>query len=157
MTQRRTRFTMRAAAVLGLFGLPAALLTAPAAQATTSQCAYTWIPGAVYGEVTDVTLISQGRTLKLWNDKGADLYSYAEITSGYQSGDQVWIDRSYNHMPLGDRHPSNLQVDMNGGWFQCGPFSRRYSGVVNSWHYAVRACMRPVNGISHCGRWNVDQ
>jgi hypothetical protein len=69
-----------------------------------------------------------GRHLVLENLQIAD-YSYAKITSGYRSGDRVWVDRSSNG---------------GGSWFQCGPFSDYRSRMLDNLHYWMRACLDVV-------------
>ncbi|MER5627085.1 hypothetical protein ABT061_39290 [Streptosporangium sp. NPDC002544] len=132
-----------------------------AASATPSECDQSGIPD--YYQVVggaDV-YVAGGRFLQLWNG-GAFNYSYARL-SPRQSGEQVWIDRSLQGMPSSlPMYPTTEQVNANGGWKQCGPFSSSESSLVMNWntsqqrHYAVRACARIALG-SICGNWYIDR
>lgn len=105
-----------------------------------------------------------GRTVELLNGSAFN-FSFARISTGYERGDLVWIDRSLRGMPRSlPAHPTQQQVKDNGSWKQCGPFKRKVSNLVMNWntttqnHFATRACMRPRDGRSSvCGYWYIDR
>lgn len=147
------------AVLLGLTTLVVAASPQTAAQATTTECDRENVLG-YFRTVEWSSFYSKGRRIELRNESLLDIYSRAEITEGYFSGDQVWIDRSLSKMPI--LNPSHFWDDnyvraLGGGWKQCGPFNSRRTQSVYSWLYAVRACWRPPGGPSECGQWNIDQ
>ncbi|NUP18475.1 MAG: hypothetical protein HOZ81_20790 [Streptomyces sp.] len=112
----------------------------------------------IWGEIGGgSSFTDRGRRINLLNGKLWDKYSYGRIESGRVTGDRVWVDRSINTMPLGNKHPSTSQVQSNGGWKQCGPETGAHSFYVLSWHRAVRVCWDPTSGDARCGAWYVDQ
>jgi hypothetical protein len=96
-----------------------------------------------------------GRRIELQNERVFDTYSRAEIKSGRQSGDQVWIDRSNRQFSLSTSGIVSDATAESQGWQQCGPFSSRTSEPVQNNIFAARACAR-VDGVSKCGKWYVD-
>lgn len=97
----------------------------------------------------------KGRTVELQNESALDTYSRAEIKSGRQSGDLVWIDRSRRRFGLSAHGIIDHDTASAEGWKQCGPFSgKRTQSVINS-VFAARACAR-IAGESRCGAWYVD-
>jgi hypothetical protein len=126
--------------------------------ATTADCDATGVVGQ-FTAVVWSSFDSKGRHIELQNERLFDNYSRAEIKTGFQSGDQVWIDRSINTMPLSPKHFRDDAPVRNqgGGWRQCGPFNGFRTQSALSWHRAARACWRPPGGPSECGEWNVDQ
>ncbi|MEV4749984.1 hypothetical protein ACFQVD_34620 [Streptosporangium amethystogenes subsp. fukuiense] len=132
-----------------------------AASATPSECDQSGIPD-YYQVVIGASPNLGDRTLQLWNGGGFN-YSYARLSPHY-SGEQVWVDRSLSGMPSSlPMYPTTEQVNANGGWKQCGPFSSSESSLVMNWntsqqrHYAVRACARTAILGSFCGNWYIDR
>lgn len=137
----------RGMVMLGLFALPLVVFAGPSAVADTG-CGSSntgWFP---YDVRTDVIIVNQNQhneravELNLTNDQVSD-HSYASIGYGYKSGDQTWVDRSYN-----------------GGrtWTQCGPFTRSYSNTLSNIGNSMRACWRPVDyPQSYCTAWYYDK
>ncbi len=150
-----------ALAVTAAIGLATSVVTTSApAHATTAECDATGVVGRFRAVESGVSFDSEGRRVELQNESIFDTYSRAEIKSGYQSGDLVWIDRSINRMSSlspkyfwGDDRVRN----QGGGWRQCGPFNGFRTQSAYSWHRATRACFRPVGGSSQCGKWYIDQ
>ncbi|MEU4227708.1 hypothetical protein AB0F17_25745 [Nonomuraea sp. NPDC026600] len=138
-----------------------AVVPVSAASATPSECDQSGIPDyyqVVVGSSPDLG----DRRLQLWNG-GAFNYSYARLSPRY-SGEQVWVDRSLQGMPSSlPMYPTTEQVNANGGWKQCGPFSSSESSLVLNWntsqqrHYAARACARTAILGSFCGNWYIDR
>jgi hypothetical protein len=128
------------------------------ALASTADCDGTGVVGR-FRVVGWSSFDSKGRRIELQNETLLDRFSRAEIKTGFQQGDLVWIDRSINEMPLNPQHfRDDARVrNLGGGWKQCGPFNVFRTQSVFSWHRAVRACWRPPGGPSECGEWNVDQ
>ena len=96
-----------------------------------------------------------GREVELQNESAFDIYSRAEIKTGWRSGDQVWIDRSNKRYARSD---SGIKSDADAksqGWKQCGPFSVNRTQSVNNRDYAARACGL-IDGVGKCGRWYLD-
>lgn len=134
-----------AVAVVGAAGL---VITAPVAHAGTN-CG-TPFDGfdvsEVVREATRTHDTDAGRrtvTVRLINGRVFD-ESHATITSGYKSGDLVWVDRSYN-----------------GGstWSQCGPFKSPTTNELKNLKNWMRACMATKkNGVSNsfCTSWYYD-
>jgi hypothetical protein len=86
----------------------------------------------------------QGRHIALYNGRVFD-DSYAMITSGYRSGDRVWVDR---------RAPGS------SSWFQCGPFNSNMSNEMDNIGWEMRACADVlVNGSRQhaCTGWYLDK
>src|SRR5690349_18739914 len=60
-----------------------------------------------------------GRQVELQNESALDRYSRAEIKSGRQSGDRVWVDRSFRKFP----NTKGIVADADAkrdGWKMCG-------------------------------------
>jgi hypothetical protein len=93
--------------------------------------------------------------VELQNESLLDTYSRAEIKSGRQSGDLVWVDRSYRRFSLSTKGIVSNATAESEGWKQCGPFTGSRTQSVNNSVYAARACAR-MSGVSRCGSWYVD-
>ncbi|GLY30847.1 hypothetical protein Kisp02_42120 [Kineosporia sp. NBRC 101731] len=73
--------------------------------------------------------------------------------SGRQSGDRVWVDRSFRKFP----NTKGIVSDANAkrdGWKMCGSWPNRTESVYNA-EYAARACAE-LSGVTKCGKWYVD-
>ena len=96
---------MRTTAVLMIaFGVALAPLAAPAwapawaqaqAQASPADCDGEAVIGRFRRVGSGASFTHRGRVVELQNESALDTYSRAEIKSGRQSGDLVWIDRSH--------------------------------------------------------------
>ncbi|MGH4035842.1 hypothetical protein ACQB60_43880 [Actinomycetota bacterium Odt1-20B] len=113
------------------------------------------------------------RTVTTYTAKATDLYAFAAISGSVERYDKVWIDRSVNPFVMGSdaSHPSDDEVQANGGWKQCGPYEATWWNAAWDYFesptvqlqagggksYAVRACMRPHDSDkSTCAPWFVD-
>ena len=97
----------------------------------------------------------RGRTVELQNESLLDNYSRAEIKSGHQSGDLVWVDRSFHRFGIGTSGIVSNASAESEGWKQCGPFSGSRTQSVFNRFFAARACAR-IDDASVCGKWYVD-
>jgi hypothetical protein len=143
MEMKTTAITMIGATVLG-----AALLgtTGTATAGTTTAVAApncgSWPGnGLADHDVKTLTATVSGRTVKvaLVNQRLSD-HSFSAVRSGYRSGDQTWVDRSY---------------DGGSTWAQCGPFNSQFSNDLSNLGNWMRACVR-FNGASFCTGWYLD-
>ncbi|MEZ0075299.1 hypothetical protein [Planotetraspora sp. GP83] len=93
-------------------------------------------------DVKTRTVTQGGRTVTfaLVNQRLSD-HSFSAFRSGYKSGDQSWVDRSYD----GGVH-----------WTQCGPFNSKFSNDLSNLHNWMRACVR-FNAASFCTDWYYDK
>ncbi|MEU7745534.1 hypothetical protein [Nonomuraea sp. NPDC049158] len=136
-----TRHRTAAILVAALLVLPLLAATGPSAAADTN-CGSWPGNGIADHDVRTRTISHGGRTVKiaLVNQRLSD-HSFAAARSGYRSGDQTWVDRSYD-----------------GGvtWTQCGPFSAKFSNDLSNLHNSMRACVR-FNGESFCTDWYYDK
>ncbi|MBE3015827.1 hypothetical protein IL992_42690 [Microbispora sp. NEAU-D428] len=143
-----------------------ALIAVPAgsAKATESDCD-SFITGQFKIIGSGASFQAYGRSVNLLNDDTFN-HSFTYISSGYQFGDLVWVDRSLN--PMSSNVPTYFSDDSyvtsRGGWKQCGPTEDMASLQVVNWntttqeHFAARACFRPWDGRpSVCGKWYVDR
>jgi hypothetical protein len=131
------------------------LAPASAALATTADCDGTAVVGVFERVGSGASFTYSGRSVELQNESLLDTYSRAEIKSGYQSGDQVWVDRSYRTFSLSTKGIVSDATAESEGWKQCGPFSGSRTQSVNNSVHAARACAR-MSGVSVCGKWYVD-
>ncbi|MEU9887909.1 hypothetical protein [Sphaerisporangium sp. NPDC051011] len=134
--------TRRTAAVIAAasLALPALAFTASPAAADTN-CGSWPGNGIADHDIETRTVSAGGRTVTfaLVNQRFSD-HSFSAFRSGYQSGDQTWVDRSY---------------DGGTTWSQCGPFNSKFSNDLNNYHNWMRACVR-FNGSSFCTPWHYD-
>jgi hypothetical protein len=82
-------------------------------------------------------------TVRLVNGRIFD-ESHAVITDGYQPGDLVWVDRSYDYKKT---------------WTRCGPFSADISNEQDNIGAWMRACAATKEGgvdDGFCTRWFFD-
>jgi len=132
-----------------------ALGSADQARATPAACDGNAVVGVFQRVGSGASFSFNGRSVELQNESIFDTYSRAEIKSGRQSGDLVWIDRSYRRFELSFKGIVDDATAKSQGWKQCGPFSgNRTQSVINS-VYASRACAQ-LNGVIRCGAWYVD-
>lgn len=137
--RRMTKALATAGAAAALGG---ALMVVPAgaAQAGTDCGGTVWAD--VYVAIRTTTL--EGRTIQLRNGRASD-GSYGLISSGYRSGDRVWIDR---------RAPGS------SSYFTCGPFNRSDSNRMDNFGWEMRACADIAfagGRLGTCTSWYVDQ
>ncbi|GAA1260214.1 hypothetical protein GCM10009677_09310 [Sphaerisporangium rubeum] len=134
------------ALVVGLVSVPLVFMSAsPAAADTNCGSSNTgWFPYDVRSRVVIVNQYQSSERavkLNLTNDQVSD-HSYSSFSYGYKSGDQTWVDRSY---------------DGGSTWTQCGPFTRNYSNTLKNVGNWMRACFRPVDyPQSYCTTWYYD-
>ncbi|MCL6732738.1 hypothetical protein [Streptomyces neyagawaensis] len=127
---------------------------ASAASATEDDCDGIAVIGRFRAVESGASFDFRGRRVELQNESALDRYSRAEIKSGRQSGDRLWVDRSFRSFPdfKGIVSDQNAKRD---GWKMCGPYTgSRTQSVYNS-NYAARACGE-FDGITKCGKWYVD-
>ncbi|MEU6800289.1 hypothetical protein [Streptomyces neyagawaensis] len=127
---------------------------ASAASATEDDCDGIAVIGRFRAVESGASFDFRGRRVELQNESALDRYSRAEIKSGRQSGDRLWVDRSFRSFPdfKGIVSDQNAKRD---GWKMCGPYTgSRTQSVYNS-NYAARACGE-FDGITKCGKWWVD-
>jgi hypothetical protein len=148
------RLAIPASAALAATG---AFMLAPAtpAQATPDDCDGYAVVGVFERVGSGASFTLNGRSVELQNESVFDNYSRAEIKSGRQSGDQVWVDRSYRRFGLSAHGIVSDATAQSQGWKQCGPFSGSRTQSVFNRVYAARACAR-ADGVSQCGAWYVD-
>jgi len=155
----RRNKTLRSAAALGavfLFTVVTGAVAMPSpAQATPADCDGNAVVGRFTRVGSGASFNYNGRVVELQNESLLDTYSRAEIKSGRQAGDQVWIDRSHRRFSLLDSGIVSHATATTEGWKQCGPFSGARTQSVNNSVHAARACAR-MDGVSRCGAWYVD-
>lgn len=156
MTTKNWRRRIGGAASLVLLSATAVVGTSAApAAATTADCDGNAVVGVFQRVGSGASFTYAGRSVELQNESVLDTYSRAEIKSGRQSGDLVWVDRSFRRFSLSTKGIVSDATAQSEGWKQCGPFSgSRTQSVINS-VYAARACAR-MSGVSRCGAWYVD-
>ncbi|GAA0925977.1 hypothetical protein [Nonomuraea longicatena] len=142
---------------IGVLGLPMA--TTAHAEAGTSvaspdDCDGNGVMGRFRAVGSGASFDYRGRRVELQNESIFDRYSRAEIKSGRQSGDRVWVDRSHRRFPADRKGIIGRTEAEARGWKQCGPFTWRTQSVFNN-YYAARACAR-IGGTSKCGKWYLD-
>ncbi|BAY50607.1 hypothetical protein SAMD00079811_82360 (plasmid) [Scytonema sp. HK-05] len=124
-------------------------------QTTQSSCDGEAVVGRFRRVGSGASFSFNGREVELQNESLLDTYSRAEIKSGWRSGDQVWVDRSYKRYDLTDSGIKSNADAESQGWKQCGPFSGKRTQSVNNSVHAARACAR-IDGVSKCGKWYLD-
>jgi hypothetical protein len=149
--------SLRVAALVSamvLSGGAVVLLPASAAMATQADCDANGVVGRFRAVESGASFDFRGRRVELQNESAIDVYSRAEIKSGRQNGDRLWVDRSFrtfsSHGIVSD---ANAKRD---GWKMCGPWTTgtRTQSVRND-DYAARACAE-IEGVTICGKWYVD-
>lgn len=150
----KMRAGVLSAATLMIGATMMALTSAPA-QATTSDCDATGVVGRFRAVESGASFSYRGRRVELQNESLLDRYSRAEIKSGRQSGDKVWVDRSHRRFAASAHGIVSDSTAESDGWKQCGPFSGSRTQSVYNDVYAARACAR-MDGVSVCGKWYVD-
>ncbi|MFJ9736591.1 hypothetical protein [Streptomyces sp. NPDC101166] len=152
---KKSRLGRVAAASAVLIGSGAAVFVpATSASATEDDCDGIAVIGRFRAVESGASFDFRGRRVELQNESALDRYSRAEIKSGRQSGDRLWVDRSFRSFPDFKGIVSDQQAKRDG-WKMCGPYTgSRTQSVYNS-NYAARACGE-FDGITKCGKWWVD-
>lgn len=128
-------------------------LGATTAQAAQSDCDAQTVIGVFERVSSGVSFDYAGRTVELQNESALDRYSRAEIKSGRQSGDRVWIDRSFRKFTNFKGVVADADAKRDG-WKMCGSWPNRTGSVFNA-DYAARPCGE-FSGVTKCGKWWVD-
>ncbi|GLY16891.1 hypothetical protein Kisp01_39060 [Kineosporia sp. NBRC 101677] len=123
------------------------------AQAAQSDCDEHTVAGQFRRVDSGASFTYAGRVVELQNERLFDRFSRAEIKSGRQSGDRVWVDRSFRSFPNFKGIKSDAEAKRDG-WKMCGSWPNRTDSVYNS-NYAARACAE-MSGVTKCGKWWVD-
>ncbi|MER5373316.1 hypothetical protein [Streptomyces sp. NPDC002132] len=127
---------------------------ATVASATEDDCDGIAVVGRFRAVESGASFDFRGRRVELQNESALDRYSRAEIKSGRQAGDRLWVDRSKRSFPDFKGIVSDQDAKRDG-WKMCGPYTgSRTQSVYNS-NYAARACGE-FDGITKCGKWYVD-
>lgn len=147
------RAAVTGAMVLVSTGAVAVLAPAPA-QATPADCDGNAVVGVFERVGSGASFSYAGRVVELQNESVLDTYSRAEIKSGRQASDRVWIDRSFRRFSLTATIVSDAEAKRDG-WKQCGPFSGSRTQSVSNNVFAARACAL-INNVTKCGAWYVD-